>query len=239
MYTELLNNLIYPIITTSIGAVIPIITTLIGAVTGGLFAYIIAKQQYSRDRLNEAIGFIFLLKKTADRIAKLSKEMSKDINKFYAEASADPTEFLNNMFKKHLEIKTSLSQLIQQWETRKESVFLCGSKLVCQDSKTRENIETFENVFSDISFNIQLYKKSYKSFKKKYDNEKKKHDNEKKKYDNEKKKYDNKSKEKVDIHSFLNSKDSKGQFKDINGYLTEISDSCKKISDIYNNIEIV
>ena len=221
MYKELLNNLIYPITTTSIGAVI-----------GGLFAYIIAKQQYSIDRLNEAIGFIFLLKKTADRIAKLSKEMSKDINKFYAEASADPTEFLNNMFKKHLEIKTSLSQLIQQWETRKESVFLCGSKLVCQDSKTRENIETFENVFSDISFNIQLYKKSYKSFKKKYDNEKKK-------YDNEKKKYDNKSKEKVDIHSFLNSKDSKGQFKDINGYLTEISDSCKKISDIYNNIEIV
>ena len=214
MYKELLNNLIYPITTTSIGAVI-----------GGLFAYIIAKQQYSIDRLNEAIGFIFLLKKTADRIAKLSKEMSKDINKFYAEASADPTEFLNNMFKKHLEIKTSLSQLIQQWETRKESVFLCGSKLVCQDSKTRENIETFENVFSDISFNIQLYKKSYKSFKKKYDNEKKK--------------YDNKSKEKVDIHSFLNSKDSKGQFKDINGYLTEISDSCKKISDIYNNIEIV
>lgn len=218
MYTELLNNLIYPIITTSIGAVIPIITTLIGAVTGGLFAYIIAKQQYSRDRLNEAIGFIFLLKKTADRIAKLSKEMSKDINKFYAEASADPTEFLNNMFKKHLEIKTSLSQLIQQWETRKESVFLCGSKLVCQDSKTRENIETFENVFSDISFNIQLYKKSYKSFKKKYDN---------------------KSKEKADIHSFLSSEDSKGQFRDINGYLTEISDSCKKISDIYNNIKIV
>ena len=214
MYKELLNNLIYPII-----------TTLIGAWIGGLFAYIIAKQRYSRDRLNEAIGFIFLLKKTADRIAKLSKEMSKDINKFYAEASADPTEFLNNMFKKHLEIKTSLSQLIQQWETRKESVFLCGSKLVCQDSKTRENIETFENVFSDISFNIQLYKKSYKSFKKKYDNEKKK--------------YDNKSKKKVDIHSFLNSKDSKGQFKDINGYLTEISDSCKKISDIYNNIEIV
>jgi len=212
MYKELLNNLIYPII-----------TTLIGAWIGGLFAYIIAKQRYSRDRLNEAIGFIFLLKKTADRIAKLSKEMSKDINKFYAEASADPTEFLNNMFKKHLEIKTSLSQLIQQWETRKESVFLCGSKLVCQDSKTRENIETFENVFSDISFNIQLYKKSYKSFKKKYDNKKKK--------------YDNKSKEKVDIHSFLNSKDSKGQFKDINGYLMEISDSCKKISDIYNNIE--
>ena len=209
MYKELLNNLIYPIITTSIAAVI---------------GYIIAKQRYSIDRLNEAIGFIFLLKKTADRIAKLSKEMSKDINKFYAEASADPTEFLNNMFKKHLEIKTSLSQLIQQWETRKESVFLCGSKLVW-DSKTRENIETFENVFSDISFNIQLYKKSYKSFKKKYDNEKKK--------------YDNKSKEKVDIHSFLNSKDSKGQFKDINGYLMEISDSCKKISDIYNNIKIV
>lgn len=206
MYKELLNNLIYPIITTSIGAVI-----------GGLFAYIIAKQQYSIDRLNEAIGFIFLLKKTADRIAKLSKEMSKDINKFYAEASADPTEFLNNMFKKHLEIKTSLSQLIQQWETRKESVFLCGSKLVCQDSKTRENIETFENVFSDISLNIQLYKKSYKSFKKKYDNE---------------------SKKKVDIHSFL-TEDSKGQFKDINGYLMEISDSCKKISDIYNNIKIV
>jgi len=221
MYKELLNNLIYPITTTSIGAVI-----------GGLFAYIIAKQQYSIDRLNEAIGFIFLLKKTADRIAKLSKEMSKDINKFYAEASADPTEFLNNMFKKHLEIKTSLSQLIQQWETRKESVFLCGSKLVCQDSKTRENIETFENVFSDISFNIQLYKKSYKSFKKKYDNEKKKHDNEKKKYDNN-------SQKKVDIHSFLNSKDSKGQFKDINGYLMKISDSCKKISDIYNNIKIV
>ena len=68
MDRELLNNLIYSIFTTTIGAGI-----------GGWFAYKVARGQYFRDQLDETIGFIFLLKKTADRIDKKSGKIKKYI----------------------------------------------------------------------------------------------------------------------------------------------------------------
>lgn len=206
MCIELLNNLIYPIIYTTIGAGI-----------GGWVAYKLAKQQYSRDRLNKTIGVIFLLQKNANRIAKRSKEMSENIYEFYAKSSVNSTSFLYDVFKMHLNTNIDLLQLIHQWEMCKEDVSLCGSKLICKDSKTRKKIETLEDIFSSTSFKIQSYRRTYESFKKKYDVES--------------------QKEGFDIHSFLNSEESKSEFENAAKYLAKISNLCKEISEIYKKLE--
>lgn len=208
MIKDLFNNLIFPIITTAIGAAI-----------GGYSAYRIARGQYFTDRLNEAIGSIFLLKKTADRIYEKSKriieyiealEMREYIEKIDEEDTSKFTEI-------HLEIDTDSSQLIYQWEMFKENVSLCGSKFICKNLETRKNIEILGDKFSKLSFKLQRYIKLCKSFKKKYD--------------------DKAKKEEFELHSFLNSNDSKWQFRKADSYLKEISDLCKKISEIYENLE--
>lgn len=103
MNADFCNNLIYPIIYTTIGAAI-----------GGLIAYSIARKQYSRDRLNETLGFIFLLNKTAGKIAKQSKEMSVYIEKFNTNSPIDSERFQSVVYEKHLEIDPFLLQLAQQ-----------------------------------------------------------------------------------------------------------------------------
>lgn len=207
MYTELLNNLIYPIITTSIGAWI-----------GGIYAYKVARNQYSRDRLNETIGFIFLLKKTVDRIDEKSKEIKKHIEKLEMRECTEKsyeTDLMKLMFQIHLEIDTNFSRLIKQWKTFKESVSLCGSKFICKNSETRKNIETLEDKFSRLSSKLQAYINLCKAFKKKYDNEEKK--------------------EEFNIYSFLDSNNSK--LEKAVSYLEKITNLCKKINEIYENLE--
>ena len=206
MFTELLNNLIYPMIYTAIGAGI-----------GGWVAYRIAKEQYSRDRLNETIGFVFLLKKTADRIAKSSKDMSKYIEGFEEKSNADSIRFVCVVMEKHLELNTDLLQLTQQWETCKERVSLCSSKFVCKNSNIRESIEQLEDNLPNILFKIQSYKRLYESFKKKYDEKS----------------------EKVgfEINDFLNTDESKRQLRDASACLSKISVLCKEISEIYGKLE--
>lgn len=206
MFTELLNNLIYPIIYTAIGAGI-----------GGWFAYSLARQQYSRDRLNETIGFVFLLKRTADKIAKSSKEMSKYIERFDGKSTADSIGFLYVVMEKHLEVNTDLLRLIQQWETCKESVSLCSSKLVCKNLEIGKNIERLEDNLSNTSFKIQSYERLYETFKKKYDEES--------------------AKSGFDINNFLDTGNSRQELRDASEYLAKISALCEEISEIYEKLE--
>ncbi len=150
MFNWLCTELLFPIMSTGVGAVI-----------GGLFAYKIAKRRFASDCINEGKAGILTINSSAENIVKCSGELRTLLRD---RTNLPATDFLPLLFDKNKILEEYLTSFVSDWEYHREKISYCTMSHVCKNRSERNKyVEIYKLIiytYHSIQ-NYQLLAKNY------------------------------------------------------------------------------
>ena len=148
----------------------PIITTAVGAVIGGISAYFIAKNNFVYGKEKEGDAYLSLVMRQMKNVDVRVRDEKKLL---LFEDNYDASDFFALLFNKHKALEMELALFQKYWDQFSEEILLGGLKHICKKKKKRERNDKIANEIVAMCEIVTEYLTIAKKYRSDYEEEKK------------------------------------------------------------------